>query len=303
MEHLNGRVVVVTGASGGIGRELALGLAARGARLVLAARRVDATEATAEACRSLGAEALALPTDVTRRAGCEALIRAAEARFGAVDVLVNNAGRADQGLPSALTDDDIDAMMDLNLKAPLHLIQAALPGMRERGRGHILNVVTHAAFHGFALTPGYVLAKCALHGLTLNLAYELADTGIHVTGVYPGLVDTGFNQAMAPTGAELSDLMSYLRQFRAGQRASEEFKRIERPQKPSEVAAVIIDALERPGRLLVFPQEVHQDSVARMVREPAWWMAEAGAFYRTFLPPLRDMMARFMALARAGRGG
>ena len=301
MTPLTGQIVLITGASGGLGRALALALAPLGARLALNARRADALDAVVAEVAALGGEARAFPGDVADGSVPPALVGAVEAALGPVDVLVNNAGRADQGLTELLDDATLEAMLDLNLRAPLRLCQAVLPGMRARGRGHVVNVVSHAALHGFGATPAYAMAKAALHALTLNLSYELVGTGVDVTGIYPGLVDTGFAQAMTPEGGTTAELMTWMRNFRAGLRASPTFKAIERAQQAPEVAQVIVSALLSPGQLMVFTQPVHQAAAADMIAQPKEWARESQAFYGAFLAPMREMLVRFTRLAREAR--
>lgn len=295
---LSQQVVVITGAGSGIGRALALRLGAAGARVVVSGRRKEQLDQVADEITSRGGQALVVICDVTSRVDCHTMIATIKATYGDVDILINNAGRADQGLVSLLDDAALDEMMALNVKGPLYLIQAVLPAMRRRNSGHILNVITHAAFHGFGLTPGYAAAKSALKSITQNLRYELCDTDIQVTAVYPGLVDTGFAAAMAPPGTSPTDFMAWMRHFRAGQRASEEFKRIEVPQRPDQVAAIIEHALREPGQLEVFTQAVHHESAVRMLQDPRWWHQESTRFYQAFLVPLRDMMQRFVEITR-----
>jgi NAD(P)-dependent dehydrogenase (short-subunit alcohol dehydrogenase family) len=189
---VDNKVVVVTGASSGIGAALAARLGHAGARPFLVARRAPLLAAAAAAS---GAHAMFLPADVTKREDVERVVAAVLARHGRLDVWVNNAGRGITRLVSELTDDDIDDMMRVNVKAALYGMQAVLPHFRARGTGHIVNVssllgrVPTAPFRS-----AYAAAKHALNALTANLRMELAAThpGIHVTAVHPGIVATEF---------------------------------------------------------------------------------------------------------------
>jgi NADP-dependent 3-hydroxy acid dehydrogenase YdfG len=186
------RVVVVTGASAGIGAALAELVGARGGRPVLVARRER--ELHDVAGRS-GAQALAVPADVTRRADVTRVAKAALDRFGAIDVWVNNAGRGITRMVSELTDDDLDEMMLVNVKSALYGIQAVLPHYRERGRGHIVNVSSLLARMPLApFRSAYSASKHALAALTGSLRIELRATypDIHVSSVHPGIVTTEF---------------------------------------------------------------------------------------------------------------
>lgn len=186
------RVVVITGASAGIGAALAELLGAEGARPVLVARRHDALEAVASRC---GPHAMTVVADVTERAEVEAARDAALTRFGHIDAWVNNAGRGIDRLPSLLDDADLDAMMRVNVKSVLYGVQAILPHFRARGRGHILAVSSMLGRVPFApQRSAYAMAKHALDGLVANLRVELAasDPEIAISCVHPGIVDTGF---------------------------------------------------------------------------------------------------------------
>jgi NADP-dependent 3-hydroxy acid dehydrogenase YdfG len=184
------KVVVVTGASGGIGAAVAEHVAGKGARVVLAARREKELADVASRC---GASSLAVATDVRRRADVERVVRATIDRFGHVDVWVNNAGRAISRMPSELTDADIDEMVLVNLKSMLYGVQAVLPHFKERGKGHIVNVSTMLARVPFApFRSMYTASKAAVNSLSSGLRAELrgAHPGIFVSVVHPGIVKT-----------------------------------------------------------------------------------------------------------------
>ena len=186
------QVIVITGASGGIGAALARLAGNAGARVVLAARR--ARELGAVAVQS-GPEALAVVADVTRRDQVEGVLDAALARFGHVDVWVNNVGRGITKPVSALTDAEFDEMMRVNVKSALYGMQAVLPHFQGRGRGHIVNISSMLGRVPFApQRSAYNAAKHALNALTANLRMELRERwpDIHVSTVSPGVVATEF---------------------------------------------------------------------------------------------------------------
>ena len=186
------RVVVITGGSSGIGAALARRLSRDGDAVVLAARRGAELTRIASLC---GEHALPVVTDVTARAQVERLRELALARFGAIDVWVNNAGRGIAKPVLDLTDDDLDAMMAVNVKSALYGMQAVVPHFVERGRGHLVNV---SSFLGrvplVTFRSAYNAAKAALNALTANLRVDLGAThpGIHVSLVMPGVVSTDF---------------------------------------------------------------------------------------------------------------
>ena len=186
------QVIVVTGASAGIGAAFARLAGAQGARLVLAARRRSELERVAG---DSGRLALAVVTDVTVRAEVQALAARAIEHFGRVDVWVNNAGRGISRPASQLDDEDIDVMIRDNVKSALYGIQAILPHFQSRGSGQIVNVSSMLGRVPYVpLRSAYCAAKHALNALTAALRVELraSHPGIVVTTVLPGVVDTDF---------------------------------------------------------------------------------------------------------------
>jgi NADP-dependent 3-hydroxy acid dehydrogenase YdfG len=185
------KVVVVTGASAGIGAALAEELAGRGALVVLAARRLEALEAVS--ARAGGA--LVVPTDVTRRMDVERLRDAALARFGRIDAWVNNAGRGISRSIERLTDEDLDEMVRDNVKSALYGMQVVLPHFKERRRGVIVNVSSMLSRVPLAtIRSAYSAAKAALDSLTETLRMELAREypELRLLLVLPGVVATDF---------------------------------------------------------------------------------------------------------------
>ena len=195
-------VVVITGASSGIGAALAERLAGQSVAVVLVARRA---EALAEVRARCGDAALAVVADVTIRADVERVVDEALARFGHIDVWVNNAGRGITRQPSELTDADIDDMMLANVKSAWYGVQAVLPHFKARGRGHVINVSSmlgRAPLAGFR--SAYSGAKHFLNALTANLRDELQAThpDIQVSLVSPGVVRTEFGVNAAYGGPD-----------------------------------------------------------------------------------------------------
>ena len=199
------RTVLVTGASSGIGRETVLAFAAAGADVVLVARSADALAKVATAARKCGVKAMAIPTDVTRPVSVQACFRKAIARFGRIDVVVNNAGVM---IPSPVPDiraADLQKMLDVNLFGALWVMQAAVKAMRAQGGGHIVNVASLAGRRGFSPLGGYSATKFALVGLTEALRTELVGEPVNVSLVMPGVIDTPMAEAALtdPTSAGL----------------------------------------------------------------------------------------------------
>ena len=192
MSAADSRVVVITGASGGIGAALARMLGSRGDRVVLGARRADAL---GEVAGAIGERALPVVTDVTDRRSVEKLRDRAIAAFGHVDVWVNNAGRGITKPALQLTDADFDDMMTVNVKSVLYGMQAIVPHFIERDAGHVINVSSFLGRVPLAsIRSAYNAAKAAVNVLTANVRADLAAShpNIHVSLVMPGLVATDF---------------------------------------------------------------------------------------------------------------
>ena len=189
-ERFAGKVVVITGASAGIGAAAARRFVAEGARVVLAARGVSELEGLA---RELGVErALAVPTDVSDAAAARALLERAVAGFGAVDILVNNAGYNRRGAVEHVPAEDLARIVDVNLRAPIVLTRLAIPYLRRAGGGAIVNVASIAGRIPLPEEATYSATKFGLRAFTFALAEELQGSGITVSAVSPGPVETGF---------------------------------------------------------------------------------------------------------------
>ena len=186
--ELTGSRVLLTGASSGIGRELARELAARGARLAISARRRPLLDSLAD---DLMPRPVVIEADLSRRGAAEELARSAEAELGHVDVLVNNAGGGVGGAVYSVGDrDEGREAFEINFWSPLALTHALLPGMRQRGRGAVVNVTSGAramSWPGFGM---YAATKSALGQATDTLALELIDSPVHVLEAVPGPIDT-----------------------------------------------------------------------------------------------------------------
>jgi short-subunit dehydrogenase len=196
---LHGKVVVVTGASSGIGEATAVAFAKRGAKVVLAARRLERLEDLATRIERAGGTALALRCDVGEPDEIQKLPGIVEELFGPVDVLVNNAGVPGGGDFVSLSIEQIDRVVRVNLIGVLHATRAFLPGMLARGHGHVVNV---ASLAGRFATPGaalYTATKHAVVAFSESLNFDTEDRGVLVTTVNPGFVATeGFPQRDLP---------------------------------------------------------------------------------------------------------
>jgi NAD(P)-dependent dehydrogenase (short-subunit alcohol dehydrogenase family) len=219
-------VALVTGASRGIGAAVVHELARRGYALALAARTAGDIQTLAAELSAGGSPALPIPTDLRRPEEVQRLARLALDHFGRVDALVNNAGIGGSGRRLArLTDDDVDATLATNLYAPIALTRALLPGMLERRRGAVVFIASIAAHVGLPASSLYCTTKFGLRGFALALRRELLCSGVGVTIVSPGFIDT--------------DMTARLRRV---------------PKAPPElVASVVADAIARPRREVVVP--------------------------------------------------
>ncbi|GLC23497.1 SDR family oxidoreductase [Roseisolibacter agri] len=210
MSSFKQNVVVLTGASSGIGRALARQLAEQGAWLALAARSRDELDDAVHEClaagRAVGARAIAVPTDVSDEAQCRALVERTVAEYGRIDTLVNNAGISMWARFDALRDlAGLERIMRVNYLGAVYCTFHALPHLK-RTRGRIVGVASLTAKTGVPTRTGYAASKHAMAGFFDSLRIELQDDGVSVTMVYPGFVATGVRRhAVGPDGRPLGE--------------------------------------------------------------------------------------------------
>lgn len=188
--NIDEKVIIITGASSGMGEAAARHLAAQGANVVLAARRSDRIDALAEAITKAGGKALAVATDVTSPVDMRKLAAAAMDAFGRIDVLINNAGIMPLSPIERLKIDEWNRMIDVNLKGVLYGIAAVLPHMQAQKSGHIINTASVAAYKVFPGSAVYSATKFAVRGLTEGLRQEVKPYNIRTTLISPGAVKT-----------------------------------------------------------------------------------------------------------------
>ena len=257
MESLSGKTVLITGASSGIGRACAQAFAAAGARLILAARRLDRLESLAAVLnRKPGKDILLLKLDVRDQPAVELAVGGLPDEWAAIDILVNNAGLS-RGMDKIHEGriDDWDEMIGANVRGLLYVSRAVIPGMVKRGRGHVVNIGSIA---GHEVYPGgnvYCASKFAVDALSKGMRLDLCGTGLRVSQVSPGMVETEF---------------SIVRFHGDKERADKVYKGLT-PLSPDDVADAVIYCVTRPphvdvSEIIVMP--IDQASTALAHRRP-----------------------------------
>ncbi|MBO0927019.1 SDR family oxidoreductase [Staphylococcus sp. 30400_3112M30941] len=203
MTVLTDKVAVVTGAGSGIGEAIATLLHEEGVKVILAGRNKDKLQNVANQLAQDSVKVV--PTDVTKKEEVDELIKIAQQTFGRLDIIINSAG---QMLSSKITDyqvDEWDSMIDVNIKGTLYTAQAALPTMLEQSSGHLINIASISGFEVTKVSTIYSATKAAVHTITQGLEKELAKTGVKVTSISPGMVDTAITAAYNPSDRKKLD--------------------------------------------------------------------------------------------------
>jgi short-subunit dehydrogenase len=257
-----GQVVLLTGASSGIGAELARQFAAAGARLALVARDEARLEQVAQQCRALGGEAVVIGGDVSVQASCAEIVSRTVAHYGTLDVLVNNAGLGASGRFDQITDLTIfDTLMRVNYLGSVWCTSYALPHLT-RSRGRIVAISSLTGLAGVPKRTAYGATKHAMAGFFDALRIELAESGVSVTVIYPGFVFSEINQrALSPDGTPFGD---------------KGYKRKPGETMPTEECCrLILQATQRRDRELVMT-----------------WRGKVGRMLKLISPRLVDIMAK-----------
>jgi len=235
MKSLKGKVVLITGASSGIGRATAFAFAGAGARLLLCARRLELLQELEAPLKEAGAVAVSLfRLDVRDRAAVDAAIAGLPADWKAIDILVNNAGLS-RGLTKLYEDDpqNWDEMIDTNVKGLLSVTRAVVPGMVARNAGHVINLGSTAGHMTYANGAVYCATKAAEKAISEGLKIDLMGTAVRVTSVEPGMVETEFSKV----------------RFRGDEeRAAKVYEKIT-PLTPEDIADAILWAATRPAHV------------------------------------------------------
>jgi 3-hydroxy acid dehydrogenase/malonic semialdehyde reductase len=235
MDPLRGKIVLITGASSGIGKATAMAFARLGCKLLLCARRIELLTEMADSLSEAGAEdVLNVRLDVQDRTAVAGTLAGLPPEWQAIAVLVNNAGLS-RGLSKLYEDspDDWDEMIDTNVKGLLSMTRAVVPGMIARGEGHVINLGSTAGHWTYANGAVYCATKAAVHVLTEGLKIDLIGTPVRVTSVDPGMVETDFSAV----------------RFRGDtERAAKVYQNLT-PLQPEDVADAIVWAASLPSRV------------------------------------------------------
>lgn len=227
MKNITDKIILITGASSGIGEATARLLAANGATVVLGARRTDRLDAIADDIRASGGKVMVRALDVTKRDDVAAFVNAAHVEFGRIDVLFNNAGIMPLGRMDALEMDAWNDMVDINIKGVLHGIGAALPIMKAQGQGHIINTASIGAHLVSPTAAVYCATKYAVWAISEGLRQESEE--IRVTAISPGVTETELGHDISDDGAR-----DFLKEIR------------KKSISPDAVARAVLYAIEQP---------------------------------------------------------
>jgi NADP-dependent 3-hydroxy acid dehydrogenase YdfG len=235
MAYLSGKTVLVTGASSGIGRATALAFAREGAKVAVCARRGERLQEMERELSEAGAAAvLIFVLDVTRRTSVEQTLESMPAEWRGIDILVNNAGLS-RGLTKVYEDDpqNWEEMIDTNVKGLLYVTRAVVPGMVERGRGHVISLGSTAGYMTYANGAVYCATKAAEKSISEGLKIDLMGTPVRVTSIDPGMVETEFSEV----------------RFRGDKQRAEKVYQNITPLTPEDVADAIVWAASRPAHV------------------------------------------------------
>jgi 3-oxoacyl-[acyl-carrier protein] reductase len=199
---LAGKVALVTGAAQGIGKAVALLLARNGADMVVSDINLERAEETAKEVQTLGRKALAIKVDVAKLGDVEKMVEAILAQFGKVDILVNNAGIARDKLILRMTEEDWDAVLNINLKGTFNCTKAIVRHMSKQKSGKIVNIASVVGEMGNAGQGNYAASKAGVIGFTKTIAREFAQRGINVNAIAPGYIETPMTDALPEKAKE-----------------------------------------------------------------------------------------------------
>ena len=197
---LDGKVVLLTGASSGMGKEMALLFAKEGANVVAVARRMNKLEELSKEAADLSGEIVAVEGDVTKDEDINNMVEKAIEKYGKIDILVNNAGILDNFTALGDLDDELwNRVLNINLTAPMKISRKVLPIMEKQGKGNIINIASLGGLYGSRAGIAYTASKHGLIGITKNIAYMYAEKGIRCNAICPGGVETEIMNTLEPS--------------------------------------------------------------------------------------------------------
>ena len=261
--------VLITGASQGIGKATALLFANKGYDLVLAARQSDRLEAAGEEIKNLGRQALTVPTDVRDPQQVKTLVDKALEHYGAIDVLINNAGIYASGSIENFSLDDWHQLIDLNLWGYIHTINALLPHMIERGTGTIVNLSSIGGKVPVPYLAPYNTTKFAVTGLTEAMHSELKPKGIHVCGIYPNLINSNFMERALFRGKDAEDAGARRKQL-------EQVLSVPVVEKPEDVAKAIWEGVKHQRAEVMVGSANMSKAAYDLIPGPMQWLFRQG---------------------------
>jgi len=261
--------VLITGASQGIGKATALLFANKGYDLVLAARQSDRLEAAGEEIKNLGRQALTVPTDVRDPQQVKTLVDKALEHYGAIDVLINNAGIYASGSIENFSLDDWHQLIDLNLWGYIHTINALLPHMIERGTGTIVNLSSIGGKVPVPYLAPYNTTKFAVTGLTEAMHSELKPKGIHVCGIYPNLINSNFMERALFRGKDAEDAGARRKQL-------EQVLSVPVVEKPEDVAKAIWEGVKHQRAEVMVGSANMSQAAYNLIPGPMQWLFRQG---------------------------
>ncbi len=206
MKFWKDKVVLITGASSGIGRGLALELARRGAKLGLVARRAEALEALVNEIETAGNRALALPADVQDATSMRSVVNQLKDQFGDIDILVANAGVGTSTDGSQISGEEVGRVINVNLVGAANSVEAVVPHMVERRKGHLVGISSLAAYRGLPKSAAYCASKAAVSAFFESLRLDLEPRGINVTIIHPGFIKTALTEGREASMPYLMEL-------------------------------------------------------------------------------------------------
>ncbi|MFO1168384.1 MAG: SDR family NAD(P)-dependent oxidoreductase [Rhodoblastus sp.] len=254
-------VAVVTGAGGGLGQALALGLAARGARLALTDRNPETLTKTGEACRAAGADVSEHVFDMAEANAIASLPDVVVERHGRVDLLINNAGVALAGTFEQIGLDDFEWLMNINFYGPVRMCKAFLPALKARPTAHIVNI---SSLFGLVAPPGqtaYCAAKFGIRGFSESLRHELGETTVGVTVVHPGGIKTSIAlSARIPAGVNSTELQEQMQRFNAFLTTD-----------PAEAAKIVLDGVDRRAPRVLIGADARRGDILQRLMPGKYW--------------------------------